>query len=145
MPAIPKADYWIVVSPDPRGAESLGSATVARRVHVAKEALDPCEAVSRLAPSATGFPRWVALDGLSGRRVMLAQRRRHGRLIALSGLASGGVLEFLLIVRAWRTARRQLREARAPGTRLGYLDIAIALMTTMLGFAILAAVVAWLG
>jgi hypothetical protein len=143
MPKIPSGDYWIVVSPDPRGAETLASGTMARRAHVAKEALDPCESVSRLAASATGFPRWVALDGLSGRRAALAQRRRHGRMIALSGLASGGLLEFLLIVRAWRTARRQLQTS--PGMRLGYLDVAIALMMTMLGFAVLAAMVAWLG
>lgn len=136
-------DRWLVVSPDPRGAETLASTTVARRIHAGKGSLDACDAATRLAPSARGFPRWIALDGLVGRRRFLAEQRSRGRMIALAGLASGGTLELFLIVRASQRAQRDIQ--RLEGRRLGFLELLIGLMVTMLGFAVLAAVVGFFG
>jgi hypothetical protein len=148
LPNVPAGFYWIVLSPDPGGAENLGSSTIARRVHIAPAKLAECDAAEKLAWTPRGFPRWVALDGLTGRRGILGQRRARGRMIALSGIASGSLLELLLIFRASRDAKRGLDtlERAAPKTRrrFGVIEIAIALAIAMLGFAVLAAIVAWL-
>lgn len=149
FPSMPAGYYWLVVSPDPRGAEKLGSSTIARRAHIGPGRLDFCDAAERLAWTPHGFPRWVALDGLTGRRAILGQRRAHGRTIALSGIGSGGLLELLLILHASREAKRGLRmlEAASPSStkrRFGALEVAIGIAVAMLGFAILAAIVAWL-
>ena len=121
---------------------------MARRAHIGPSELDACDAAEKLAWTPRGFPRWVALDGLTGRRQILGQRRAHGRTIALSGIASGGLLELLLILRASRDAKRGLDnlESVAPHTRkrFGPLEIGIGILIAMLGFAMLAAVVAWL-
>jgi hypothetical protein len=148
FPQMPAGYYWIVVSPEPRGAETLGSSTMARRAHIGPGQLDFCDAAEHLAWTPRGFPRWVALDGLSGRRAILGKRRANGRTIALSAIASGGLLELLLILRASREAKRGLDhlESIAPRTRrrFGPLEIGIGIAIAMLGFAMLAAVVAWL-
>ena len=78
---------------------------MARRAHVGPGELDPCDAAEKLAWTPRGFPRWVALDGLTGRRQILGQRRAHGRTIALSGIAAGGLLELLLILNLERAIK----------------------------------------
>lgn len=150
LAGVPAGSYWLAISPDPRGAEKLSSSTIARRLHVGPAPLDRCEAAEKLALAARGFPRWVALDGLAGRRAVLAKRRARGRLVALAGVGSGGLLELLLVLRAARAAKRGLvaLESVAPAAarrRFGALEGAIALAVAALGFAMLAAVVAWLG
>lgn len=142
-------DYWVAVSPDPTGAEKLEDAAIARRVHVAKAAEDPCAALDRVARASRGFPRWVAIDGMVGKHVLLARRRGRGRSVALLGLIAGGLAELLLVMRAARAAKRSLAqlERGAPHVqdKFGALEIALALALALLGFALLAALVAWLG
>jgi hypothetical protein len=146
---LPEGDYWVVLSPEPTGAEKLQDASIARRVHVGKDALDPCVALDRLTRTARGFPRWVAIDGMVGRHLVLARRRGRGRTVALLGLFSGALVEFLLVVRAARAAKRNLERLERGGAnadvrrRFGALEVALALALSMLGFALLAALVSW--
>lgn len=148
---LPEGDYWAVVSPDPTGAENIEDAAIARRVHVGKDALPPCVALDRLARSARGFPRWIAIDGMVGKHVALGRRRGRGRSVALLGIFSGGLVELLLVLRAARASKRDLERLERGGAdakvqpRFGALEIAIAIGIAMLGFALLAALVAWLG
>lgn len=146
---LPEGNYWVVVSPDPAGAEKLEDAALARRVHVGERALDPCEVLDGAARSARGFPRWVALDGMAGKHAVLSQRRGRGRTVALLGLLSGAAAELLLVLRAARAAKVALDSLdRGVGAtvrrRFGALEVALALTLAVLGFALLAALVAWL-
>src|SRR6185437_766753 len=111
----------------------------------------PCEA--DLAEQAgRAFPRFVMLDGFAGERARLAKRKRKGRLIALGAIAIGSLLETLLLLRAARDGRRRMRrlqnamiEEEVDDDRVASrkpLDLLVVLGLSLLGFALLFALVA---
>lgn len=120
LPPLAPGLHWLVVSGEPRGAERLAGAAVAKSILVGGAVPDDpsinvqnaCSIGPWLAQRpAPGFPRWVALDGLPGRSA--ANRSRHliGLLIGLISLLAAGVLETLLLVAASREARISLQLA----------------------------------
>ena len=160
LPPLTPGLYWLVVSGEPRGAERLAGAAVAKAIVVGDgtaglgesgttvNVRDSCSVGPWLAQRpAPGFPRWVALDGLPARSA--ANRFRHllGLLIGVVALLAAGILETLLLVAASREARiaLQLAEldeddpqakkvtAQSPGGSL-----VMALLIAVLGFALLA-------
>jgi len=153
LPPLAPGLYWVVASGEPRGAEHMTGAAVARAVLVGSPAgapdatSGPCTMGPWLAERpASGTPRWVALDGLPARSSANRTRHRLGLLIGLVSLLAAGVLETVLLVGASREARiaLQLAEldedegaqkvtAKSPGGGL-----AIALLASILGFALLA-------
>jgi len=141
---------FIVVSGEPDGAGTIVGATRAVPIWIGPNA--PCE--SDLAEvSAQSFPRFVALDGFVEKKAILAARRKRGRMIALAALALGSLLETLLLLRAAREGRKRLRQlqdaiveggdAPTPTSRTTALDIVLVLMLSLLGFALLFALVEW--
>ena len=156
LPALAPGLHWLVVSGEPRGAEHLSGAAVAKSIFVGDAVPDEpginvqnaCSIGPWLAQrTAPGFPRWVALDGLPARSA--ANRTRHliGLLIGLVSLLAAGILETLLLVAASREARiaLQLAEldeddpaaarvtARPPGG-----GVVMAVLVAVLGLALLA-------
>lgn len=154
LPPLAAGVHWLVVSGEPRGAEHLGGAAIAKPLLVGDApGVDPkvaCSVGPWLARRrADGFPRWIALDGLPMRSAKNRGRHRAGLLIGLVALLAAGVLEAILLVAAAREARvaMQLAEleegeaamgervvARPPGGSL-----AVALLLAVIGFALLAA------
>ncbi|AKU96734.1 hypothetical protein AKJ09_03398 [Labilithrix luteola] len=153
LPPLASGLHWLVVSGEPRGAEHLAGAAIARPFFVGTsnevDVQNACSIGPWLAShEATGFPRWIALDGLPARS--RANRGRHfaGLLIAGVSLLAAGLLEVLLLTAAAREARvaMQLAEldeldpeakrvtAKPPGGGL-----AVAVLVVLLGFALLAA------
>lgn len=153
----PLADglHWLVVSGEPRGAETLGGAAMAWPFVVgAVPGVDASKSCSLgpwlLGRAATPFARWTALDGLPMRSANNRKRHATGLAIALVSLAAAVVLEVLLLTAASREARAvmaavtaeegdpsvDLASQRAPGGSL-----AVALLLVVLGFALLAALV----
>ena len=144
--------WFLVVSGAPDGATDVAGATRALPLWVGGDA--PCESdVAELA--ARAFPRFVALDGFVAERARLAKRHRRGRLVALLGLTLGSLLETLLLLRAARDSRRRMRRLQnaiiedgaaelgsAPLAERGPLDILVVLGLSLLGFALLFALVA---
>src|SRR5262249_35015072 len=127
-------------SNDPRGAEAIEGGTVARPVLVTSEALDRCALGARLAPSAAGgFPRTIVLDGSTGRRDGMRERRRLRTTIGVDALALAALLETLLIASAARRAKIDLEPRFSRGSPVG--SVAIGLLAALLGFALLAALV----
>lgn len=153
MPALAPGLHWIVVSGEPRGAERLAGAAIAKPFLVGgAPGVRPDEACS-LGPwlarrPATGFPRWLALDGMETRGAANRASHRLGLFIGLVSLLAAAVLEALLLTAASREARAVLLladldetagararvTAKSPGGSL-----AIALLVALLGFALLAA------
>jgi hypothetical protein len=153
LPPLASGVHWIVVSGEPRGAEHLGGAAVARPILVGKAANVNVQSTCSIGPwlaqrRADGFPRWIALDGLPARSAANRGRHRAGMLIGLVALLAAGALEVLLLVAAAREARvaMQLAEldageapaatkvvAKPPGGSL-----AVALLLAVIGFALLA-------
>jgi hypothetical protein len=144
VPHLPAGDYWLVLSSDPSGAERLSGATLAHPLHVGPP-LDRCDALPVRARAAVrGFPRWLALDGLATSRAAQRGKRDQGRAIAAAGLAFGALLEVLLVLRAARAARaaRDLlagegEPASRPARLRGGLDVGIAILLVLLGFALI--------
>lgn len=114
LPPLRRGLYWIVASGEPRGAERLlgaavakalyvGSANDSNRMHLA------CDRGPWLAHArADGFPRWIALDGLPMRSAANVRKHRLGLLIGLASLLIAGILEFVLLAAAAREARANL-------------------------------------
>jgi hypothetical protein len=153
MPPLAPGLHWIVVSGEPRGAERLSSATIAKPFLVGgAPGVRPEEACS-IGPwlarrPASGFPRWLAVDGMATRGAQNRARHRAGLFIGLVSLLTAAVLEGLLLTAAAREARaamlladldepepdRARITAKPPGGGL-----AVALLVAILGFALLAA------
>lgn len=156
LPPLAPGLHWLVVSGEPRGAERLAGAAVAKTIFVGSavpddpgvDVQDACSVGPWLAQRpAPGFPRWVALDGLPARSA--ANRFRHGLglLIGLVSLLAAGIIETLLLVAGSREARvsMQLAEldegdpaaakvtARPPGG-----GVVMAVLIAVLGLALLA-------
>ncbi|MCW5836105.1 MAG: hypothetical protein KIS78_27135, partial [Labilithrix sp.] len=153
VPALAPGLHWIVVSGEPRGAERLAGAAIAKPFLVGgAPGVRPDEACS-VGPwlarrPAAGFPRWLALDGMETRGAANRASHRLGLFIGLVSLLAAAALEALLLTAASREARaimlladldepaddRARVTAKAPGGSL-----AIALLVALLGFALLAA------
>ena len=153
LPALAPGIYWLVVSGEPRGAEHMAGAAVSKAVLVgdgggAVNVHDACALGPWLAQrQATGFPRWVALDGLPARSADNRFRHTVGLLIGVLSLLAAGILETLLLIAASREARVsfQLAEldendpsaqkitAKPPGG-----GVLMAVLVAVLGLALLA-------
>ena len=154
LPPLAPGLHWLVVSGEPRGAETLGGATIARPLWVGDappedgiHVQSACSIGPWLAQRpAPGFARWLALDGLPARSASNRTRHTIGLLIGLLSLLAAGVLESLLLIAASREARiaLQLAEldedataeqvtARTPGG-----GVVIAILIALLGLALLA-------
>ncbi len=149
LPPLAPGLHWLVASGEPRGAEHLAGAAIARPFLVGEpaSAVDATRACS-LGPwlarhPAPGFPRSLALDGMATRG---AQNRRNygiGLAIGLGSLLVAALLEVLLLTSAAREARAALLlaslddetsvSAAPPGGNL-----LVALLVALLGFALLA-------
>jgi hypothetical protein len=154
IPPLAAGLHWLVVSGEPLGATTLAGATIARPFVVGTapgvNVQNACDVGPWLARHpASGFPRWIALDGMPARSAGNRGKHRLGLLIGVVALLAAGILETLLLVAASREARiaLQLAEldddatgekvtARPPGGGL-----AIAICVAMLGFALLAALI----
>jgi hypothetical protein len=160
IPPLVPGIHWLVVSGEPRGAEKLTGATIARPFIVAAaprgaslsgragDAERGCDVGPSLAQQkASGFTRWTALDGFPTRNKKNHDRHRLGMFIALVSLLSAAILEVLLLSAASREARIELElaslddegpaekvTAKPPGGGL-----TIGLLVAILGFALLAA------
>ena len=153
LPPLSPGLHWLVVSGEPRGAETLAGATIARPLWVGDappdesiRVQDACSIGPWLAQrSAPGFARWLALDGLPERSASNRTRHTIGLLIGLISLLVAGILESLLLIAASREARiaLQLAEldedataeqvtARTPGG-----GVVIAILIALLGLALL--------
>lgn len=156
LPPLSPGLHWLVVSGEPRGAEHLAGAAVAKTILVGDavpdepgvNVHDACSIGPWLAQRpAPGFPRWIALDGLPGRNAENRFRHGVGLLIGLVSLLAAGILETLLLVAASREASvaLQLAElddddpaavkvtARPPGG-----GVVMAVLIAVLGLALLA-------
>ncbi|HVJ92399.1 MAG TPA: hypothetical protein VM580_21510, partial [Labilithrix sp.] len=155
MPPLAPGIHWLVVSGEPRGAEKLAGAAIAKPFLVGgAPGVRPAEACS-LGPwlarrPASGFPRWLAVDGMETRGAANRARHRLGLFIGLASLLVAAVLEVILLTAASREARaamaiagldetdaeRERVTAKTPGGSL-----AVALLVALLGFALLAALI----
>jgi hypothetical protein len=123
LPPLAPGLYWLVVSGEPRGAEHMAGAAVSKAIIVGDgtAGLAPGSSVNvhdacTLGPwlaqrQATGFPRWVALDGLPARSAENRFRHTLGLLIGVLSLLAAGIIETLLLVAASREARVSLQLA----------------------------------
>lgn len=148
-PPLARGDYWLVTSGDPRGAESLDVASIARpfRVAAAGGTLGCGEEAAIATRAALPFKRWVALDGTIEGNPGEERQRRAGRLLAFGSLLVASFVEVLLILRTARRARAQgarlsaaLAESDGPlhaaaSTSPDALGLLIALLLAVLGFA----------
>jgi hypothetical protein len=154
IPPLAPGLYWLVVSGEPRGAERMAGAAVSKAVLVGDGApfgvnvQDACSLGPWLAQRpATGFPRWVALDGLPARSSDNRSRHMIGLLIGVISLLAAGLLETLLLVAASREARVSLQlaelddedpsaakvTAQTPGG-----GVVVAVLIVVMGLALLA-------
>lgn len=153
MPPLAPGLHWLVVSGEPRGAERLAGAAIAKPFLVgdapgvrAEEACSIGPWLSRRSPG-LGFQRWLALDGMATRGANNRMSRRLGLAIGLGSLLVAAILEVLLLTAASREAREALlaelddtaedRERVTKKTPGG--GLAIAILVALLGFALLAA------
>ena len=147
LPAMAAGLHWLVVSGEPRGAETLGGAAIARPFLVGKtpgiNESDACSVGPWLARhSVGGFPRWLAIDGMETRGANNRARHRAGMAIALIALLSAAILEVLLLLRSARETREAMARATAdedaaPAKPVGSLVVGV--LVAVLGFAFLAA------
>ncbi len=160
MPPLAEGLHWLVTSGEPRGAESLRGAALARPFWVeahpatAPGPTDACELGARLAMHpATAFHRWLALDGFAGREDKNAANRRIGLALALGSLFVAAALELLLILQGTRRTRDDLqRAARDLGDggagasmtrRTSAGSLVIGILIALLGFGLLASLLMW--
>jgi hypothetical protein len=144
VPPLPEGLLWIVTSSEPNGAEALAGAALARPILVedASPSRRACEIGALVAESdAAGFPRWIALDGFAARRDDAAMRRRRGLLIGLTGLGVAALLEVLLVLQSARRPAAELSPSLLRRSPAG--SVAIGLLAVLLGFALLAAFLAY--
>lgn len=163
-PPLPEGTYWIVTSGDPRGAEKLEGAAIARAINVRKESNIPRSCRERAALAMRpgfGFARQELLDGLPERRSDDTKRARLGLAIALIGLFAAAVIETTLALRVAREARETIESAvralDAEGTdaageaaqvtqvtkRSSAGSVIVGVALVVLGFALLAALLVW--
>ncbi len=163
-PKLPAGLYWIVTSSDPKGAERIEGATVARVLRVGKGESDDyaaplaCDTRADLAMHpGDGFVRTELLDGLPSRRKDDTKREHLGLAIALVGLLAAAIIEIMLALRVVTEARDTIEtavrasEAETEGnaaaatmtkrTSAGSVVVGIAIV--VLGFALLAALLVW--
>jgi hypothetical protein len=143
LPRLAPGHYWLVTSSDARGAEALSGTTLARPFDVGEP--KPVTALR----SAEPFSRFLAVDGLVRPIAAAAARRRRAVWVVLTALVVAAMLEVLLLLRAAERARRKLAtlsdattEAGADGRELGPRQaggVAILVLVTILGFALIAA------
>lgn len=152
LPPLAAGLHWLVVSGEPRGAEHLGGAAIAKPFLVGEvpgvDAKNPCSVGPWLAQKSAGtFGRWVALDGLPARSSQNRGRHRLGMAMGLVALLAAGLLEVLLLMAAARETRIAMQLAEldegdpdankvVAGTPGG--SMVIALLLAVLGFALLA-------
>jgi hypothetical protein len=153
MPALAPGLHWLVVSGEPRGAERLAGAAIAKPFLVGGTPGIRAEEACSIGPwlarrPASGFPRWLALDGMVTRGASNRTRHRAGLFIGLVSLLAAAILEILLLTAASREARAVMLLAELDGDDGGAERVtakspggglAIALLVAMLGFALLAA------
>jgi len=136
VPSLAPGLAWIATASEPRGAETLGGATLVRPFLVAglPNVSDGCavEAYLALHP-AGGFRSWLALDGFPAREAVNTARRKRGLGIALSSLAIASMLEVLLLVQASRRGQVGMTRARDAAS------VVIVILLGVLGFGLLAA------
>lgn len=147
LPPLARGLHWLVVSGEPRGAERLAGAAVAKPFVVGDE-MDTCSLGPHLAKHpAEGFPRWLALDGMAVRGQANRARHRLGLFIGLLSLAAAAAIDVLLLIAASREARAamllaDLDDAATAGEKVTARppggSLAIALLLAVLGFALLA-------
>lgn len=102
VPPLEAGAYWVVASTDPRGAERLDGAVLARPFVVAAAPnVARCLPVEPLPAAAMqGFARSLAIDGSRGLRAVADARRRRGFAVAIASVVAGALLETLLLLRA---------------------------------------------
>lgn len=146
IPPLAKGLHWLVVSGEPRGAEKLAGAAVAKPFKVGAPQ-DACVAGPWLAERpAEGFPRTLALDGMAVRGATNASRHRIGLLIGFLSLAAAAILDAILMIAMAREARAitlladlaegdepKVLTAKPPGG-----SILVGVLVAILGFAFLA-------
>lgn len=147
LPPLAKGLHWLVVSGEPRGAEHLAGAAIAKPF-VVGPMQDACTVGPMLAQApAEGFPRWLALDGMAVRGATNRSRHRLGLFIGLLALVSAAAIDVLLLIAAAREARAAmlLADLDDPDAARGRVtakppggSLAIALLLAVLGFALLA-------
>jgi len=163
LPGLGPGAYWLVTSPDLRGLETGAGATIARPFRVVSRETESApgavlrDLVTRMPPT---IARPLALDGLLAPRRRAAAARRRGMLLAFGALLVAAVCETLLILQTLRRGRIRLdalSEATfeatgeaAPLVRDGersrsLLAVAAVLFITLLGFALLAGLLAMSG
>ena len=159
MPPLAPGLHWIVVSGEPRGAERLAGAAIAKPFLVGDAPGVVPEQACSIGPwlakrPASGFPRWLALDGMATRGASNRASHRLGLFIGLVSLVAAALLEVLLLTAASREARAvillaELDEPEAERRRVIAKppggSLAIALLVATLGFALLAALMVAMG
>lgn len=152
LPPLAAGVYWLVVSGEPRGAERMAGAAVSKTIVIGDvpgiNVHDACTVGPWLAQRpATGFPRWIALDGLPKRSEENRSRHLIGLLIGVLSLFAAGILETLLLIAASREARVSLQlaeldeddpsaariTAKTPGG-----GVVVAILIVVMGLALLA-------
>ncbi len=144
--------YWLVTSSAPGGAPSSEGGKIARPFVVSERPSaygDLGPTLALLGPPA--MPRWVALDGLPGRRRGDGKRHAFGLVLAFGSLVAAAILETLLILRGVKRSRRALArvaegvqgDVLALERRFSAASVAIGLLVALLGFGLLAALLTW--
>jgi hypothetical protein len=149
LPPLSAGTYWVVTAGEPRGAEALELGAIARPLLLRDgDPLGHCEAGARLAVAAAApFRKWLALDGMSGKRAVDDGRRSRGLVLAWGALAVAAVLEAMLLLRATSRARKEMAaveaaladgEAVAPrlASRFSAANLLIGILLVLLGFAL---------
>jgi len=158
--------YWAVASADAAGAAGLGAGTTVRPFFVApsdeaalaygteasacatpggsREAARAVASCLALA-AATPVRRWTAVEGFSMQHARDARRRARGLAVALGALLVAVVLEVVLLLRTAASVRARFVADTGgedggmtvgAGRRFG---VVVALLVTLLGFALFAA------
>lgn len=149
LPPLAPGLHWLVVSGEPLGAEHLTGATIARPFLVGEapgvDARTACSVGPWLARRpATGFSRWLALDGLPARSSRNRGRHVLGLALGVASLLVAGILETLLLISAAREAKAKLAAAEGSGlvgTKPPGGGLTVAILLALLGFALLAVLV----
>lgn len=146
IPPLAKGLHWLVVSGEPRGAEKLAGAAVATPFKVGKPTSTCTDGPWLAERPAEGFPRTLALDGMTVRGAANSRRRRIGLGIGFVSLAAAALLDAILMIAMAREARAvtlladlgdgedmKPLTAKPPGG-----SIAVGVLVAVLGFAFLA-------
>ncbi len=162
IPPLAPGSYWVVTAGDPRGADRItGGSAVARPLRVVDPSLPDLACGARVAQALTqprGFPRVLSLDGTREAYLRAAGTRRRGLFIAVGAIVIAALVEVLLFLRERRRSRDEAARAEAAMEAAGVTEEATALGLygapgtvfvgigmTLLGFALLAAIVLYRG